>query len=52
MEICKYCNSIMLGEYETKRNQSYDFFFACPECKSMLIEKKNQIKCSNCDYAK
>ena len=24
----------------------------CPECKSMLIEKKNQIKCSNCDYAK
>lgn len=25
----------MLGEYETKRNQSYDFFFTCPECKSI-----------------
>ena len=25
----------MIGEYETKRNQSYDFFFVCPECKSI-----------------
>ena len=24
----------------------------CPECKSMLTEKKNIIKCSNCDYVK
>ena len=24
----------------------------CPECGSMLIEKKNVIKCSNCDYQK
>ncbi len=24
----------------------------CPECGSMLTEKKNTIKCSNCDYKK
>ena len=24
----------------------------CPECKSMLTEKNNKIKCSNCDYEK
>lgn len=24
----------------------------CPECKSMLVEKKKQVKCSNCDYEK
>ena len=24
----------------------------CPECKNMLTEKKDKIKCSNCDYEK
>ena len=24
----------------------------CPECGSMLTEKKNKIKCSSCDYTK
>ncbi len=24
----------------------------CPECGEMLVEKKNQIKCSSCDYIK
>lgn len=24
----------------------------CPECKNMLTEKKNTIKCSNCDFSK
>ena len=24
----------------------------CPECKSMLIKKKDTVKCSNCDYTK
>ena len=24
----------------------------CPECKNMLVEKKDSIKCSNCDYVK
>ena len=24
----------------------------CPECNSMLVEKKNEIKCSNCDFKK
>lgn len=24
----------------------------CPECESMLTEKKDKIKCSNCDYSK
>ena len=24
----------------------------CPECKSMLTEKNNKIKCSNCDFEK
>lgn len=24
----------------------------CPECKNMLVEKKNKIKCSKCDYEK
>lgn len=24
----------------------------CPECKSMLVYKKDKIKCSNCDYEK
>ena len=24
----------------------------CPECGSMLVEKKKDIKCSNCDYVK
>lgn len=24
----------------------------CPECNNMLVEKKNQVKCSSCDYEK
>ena len=24
----------------------------CPECKSMLVESKDKIKCSSCEYEK
>ena len=24
----------------------------CPNCKSLLVEKKDKIKCSSCDYIK
>ena len=24
----------------------------CPECGNMLVEKKDKIKCSSCDYEK
>lgn len=24
----------------------------CPECKSLLVEKNNKVKCSSCDYTK
>lgn len=45
MEICKYCNTIMLRECETKRNGSYDFFCTCPKCKSIYegTKSKNNI---------
>lgn len=35
MELCKYCNTIMNGEYETLKNKSYNFFYTCPNCKSI-----------------
>ena len=42
MEICKYCNTTMIGEYETLRDKSCNFFFVCPNCKSVYEGKKNK----------
>lgn len=45
MEICKYCNSMMIGESETKINESYDFFYVCSKCESIYegTKDKNNI---------
>ena len=43
MEICKYCNSVMHGEFETLNRNSYSFFYVCPNCKS-VYEGKNARK--------
>ncbi len=32
MKYCKYCNSLMVGEYETKSNNSYFEFHVCHKC--------------------
>lgn len=42
MEICRYCNSSMYGEFETLRDKSYNFFFVCPECHSVYEGKKDK----------
>ena len=42
MEKCKYCNSSMIGETETKRDKTYDFFYNCPNCKSIYEGSKDK----------
>ncbi|MDD2627941.1 MAG: hypothetical protein PHR25_03345 [Clostridia bacterium] len=42
MERCIYCNSIMFGENETKRDKSYNFFNTCPTCKSIYEGTKDK----------
>ena len=44
MEICKYCNSQMIGEYETLTSSNhYKFFFTCPKCGAVFEgERKNK----------
>ena len=42
MDVCIYCNSAMLGENETKRDKSYDFFYNCPNCKSIYEGTKDR----------
>jgi RNase P subunit RPR2 len=33
MEVCKYCNTLMNGEYETLTSSNhYRFFYNCPKC--------------------
>ena len=39
--VCQQCG------YETTR-----YMGKCPECGSMLTEKKDKIKCSSCDFTK
>ena len=40
MKICRYCNSVMLSEYETGRNsKSYIAFHNCPKCQAVCDEK-------------
>ena len=40
MKLCKYCNSIMMGEFESGRNsKSYTAFYNCTTCKAMCDEK-------------
>ncbi len=39
MQICKYCNELMIGEYETLSNNSYFFFYNCPKCRSIYEGK-------------
>lgn len=45
MEICRYCNSSMTGEFETLKNKSYNFFYVCKKCKSIYegTKDKNNI---------
>ena len=40
MKICKYCNSVMISEYETNRNDSHRFFgfHVCPKCRAVFEE--------------
>ena len=44
METCKYCNTLMHGEFETLKNKSYRFFYTCPECHSIYEGEAKEIK--------
>lgn len=44
MQICKYCNEAMMGEYETLPNNSYFFFYNCPKCRSVYEGKAKKIE--------
>lgn len=44
MEICKYCNSAMHGEFENLNRNSYSFFYVCPNCKSVYEGKMQENK--------
>lgn len=35
MKLCKYCNTNMRGEFETLRNNNFNFYYTCPKCKSI-----------------
>ena len=39
MKICKYCETHMLSEYESKPNKAYNAFHCCPNCKAVCDEK-------------
>ena len=40
MTICKYCNNIMMSEYESGRNsKSYTAFHTCTNCNALCDEK-------------
>ena len=40
MKLCKYCNTIMMSEYESGRNsKSYTAFHNCPKCNATCDEK-------------
>ena len=49
MKLCKYCNSVMMSEYETKTHNSYrrKGFHTCPKCKAVcdddITQKKNDV---------
>ena len=49
MKLCKYCNSVMMSEYETKSHNSYrrKGFHTCPKCKAVcdddITQKKNDV---------
>lgn len=45
MKLCKYCNNIMIGEYESGRNdKSYTDFFHCPKCNATCDEKVSEYR--------
>ena len=44
MEICKYCNSIMQGEFETLNRNTYRFFYVCSKCKSVYEGQMQEDK--------
>ena len=46
MQICKYCNNTMQGEFETLKNKSYRFFYICPKCKSIYEGETKENKIS------
>lgn len=39
MKLCRYCNNIMMGEFETIGNsKSYTAFYNCTQCKAVCDE--------------
>lgn len=47
MEICKFCNNKMLGEFETLKNGEYNFFYVCHNCSSIYegrVKETNKEK--------
>ena len=33
--LCKYCNTRMIGEFETLGSNRYRYFYSCPNCKAV-----------------
>lgn len=47
MQICKYCNTSMMSEYETlSGGNHYKFFYNCPKCGS-ICEGERKTKGQN-----
>ena len=45
MAICKFCNAIMMSEYESFRNsKSYNAFHNCTKCEAVCDEKVTVFK--------
>ena len=45
MKLCKFCNTIMLCEYETLSNSNHYFFHAnCPKCKAVYEGEEKKRK--------
>ena len=43
MQICKYCNTQMMGEYETLSNsRHFRFFYSCPNCKAIYEGERKE----------
>ena len=44
MKICKFCNEIMMSEYETRGNNSYFEFHNCQHCHAIYECTTKKIK--------
>lgn len=42
--ICKFCQTKMIGEFETLGKSRYRFFFTCPKCKSVYEGIRDEQK--------